>query len=236
LWVGAIGLSIVQGVRIVRARTTNPTRTALAFAFVCGLVPFVLSVLIVHPRLHYYVLVIIVGMTLVASHPLPPLPGVVAVPKGVRIAAVFVTCPLAVSLTATKSEAASFAEWVTRRPRKHELFGDRQRVSSRLRELNLERRVVTLEYAWGTCFYAGYECESYLRWDKLLPFDRFVAQKHIDLVILDEGMLKDVRFIDDSEFADFLVHPERHGFVLDRVAGTAVRIGIRIDRMPLAAR
>jgi hypothetical protein len=69
-----------------------------------------------------------------------------------------------------------------------------------------------------------------------MPFDQFLAERRIDVVILDEGMLQDVGFIDDPQVPDFLEHPESHGFVLERVPNTDVRIGIRADLVASAPR
>lgn len=229
----AVGFAIgaVQGYRILRDRSRPPALSAQVFAFGCSLVPFVLSILIVHPRLHYYVVVVTLGMTLVASYPLPiPARARLALPARARAALVVAACILAVALTSTKSEAATLVEWVTRRPTKHGLAGHRQRASTQLRALRLEGHVVALEYAWGTCFYAGYDCEPYLRWDKWMPLGQFLEQRHVDVAILDDEMLKDVRFVGDPEVKDFVEHPERFGFDVQPVEGTDVRIWVRRTR------
>jgi hypothetical protein len=234
LWLVVIAFAIVQVRRMVRDRRResspmkNPTRMALVFAFFCCVVPFVLSTLIVHPREHYFVPVIVLGIILVFGYP-PSLPMKRVLSAKAQVAIVLAACVLAPLLTATKSEAASLSEWITRRPAKHELEGHRQRVSTYLHDRHLEGKITILEYAWGTCFYAGYDCTNYLRWDKVQPFDSFVVQRGIDLVVIDDEMRHDPRFIDDSEVADFLDHPDKHGFVLEHVPKTDVRVAFHKD-------
>jgi hypothetical protein len=226
------GAALVQAARLLRDGSRHRAVSTALFAFACALVPFVLAILIVHPRLHYFVVVVAVGMTLVGSYPLPALrwrPPIAPSPRA-RVAGVIAACLLAVSLTATKSEAATLVEWLTHSPTKRGLFGHRQRASARLRALNLEGRVVALEYAWGTCFYAGYDCESYLRWDKPTALGRFLAERRVDVVIVDDEMLRDVRFVDDPDVPDFLAHPDKYGFEVERVEGTDVRIAVRAGR------
>ncbi len=227
LWLGVLALAAVQIYRIASERSRSPTKSATIFVFWCSFVPFTISTILVHPRLHYFVAVVVLALTLVFGHPLPRLASRWQHVRSSPVVAI-VACVLAVTLTASKGEAATLMEWLTQSPSKHCIEG-RQAVSARLREHGLKNDLVVLEYQWGTCLYAGYSCTSYQRWDKWMPFDQFITERHIEVVIFDESMRRDVRFIGDPHVADFLEHPESHGFYLERVPNTDVRIGIRAD-------
>ncbi len=234
LWLGVVALGVAQIYRIARERSRSPTKSAIIFAFWCSFVPFSLSTVLIHPRLHYFVPVVVLALTLVFGHPLPRLESRWQYARSSPVV-VIIACVLAVTLTASKGGAATLKEWLTQNPSKHYIVG-RQAVSSRLREHRLKNDLVVLEYQWGTCLYAGYSCTSYQRWDKWMPFDQLLAERQIEVVIIDEGMRRDVRFIDDPQVADFLDHPESHGFLLERVPNTDVRIGIRADLVAHAPR
>jgi hypothetical protein len=222
----AVGLSfaVVQLWRSARLVRTNLVVRALWMALACCAVPFSLSCLVVYPRLHYFVPVAVLAGTLAFLSPLPALGRRLSPPLGVVRVAGF--CALLVVLTRTKS-GATFGEWVTRRPAIDTPFGERQRAIVYLQALALREPLVALEDAWGTCLYAGYARTGYLRFEKNVPFDEFVRKFGINVVIVDETMPQDPHFVDDSEFADFLREPARHGFISTVVPGTHMRVAYR---------
>lgn len=221
VWAVMLGVIGYQLRRVKRDH--NPVQTTIAFAIGCALIPFVLSIFIVHPRDHYFVGVVVLTITLAATAPVTT--------RRLRLEhhAVLVgaACIASVVFTDTKSGAGKFSEWVSGHPAHAEPFGKRQRGVARLRELHLHGKVVSLEYAWGTCMYAGYDCVPYLRWDKWMPFDQFVTERNLDVIVFDDEMARDNRYIVDDSFKDFLVHPADHGFDLEQVPGVDLRIGVR---------
>jgi hypothetical protein len=210
----------------------TPARLAMFFAIACAAVPFSLSIVIVHPRLHYFVVVVTVAIAILFSQPLGRLEErAIAWEDRLAVrpwaAMLFAIGFLAATLSPAKSHAR-ISEWLTNEPRaSRKPFGNRQRTILQLRNSGFDGKLRVLESSWGTCFYAGYDCTSFLRWDKRLPFDDFVREQNIDAVIFDLGMTEDVRFIDDAQFKDFMEHPAAHGFDIVPVELTDVRIGVR---------
>lgn len=204
-------------------------RDALVLALACCALPFAVSCLVIYPRSHYFVPVAVLAATLVFSSPFAALGLSRRRSPGVRAVAASAFSALLVVATASRS-GAPLTDWLTRRPDARAPFGDRQRTIIQLRELRLKESkepLVALEESWGTCFYAGYVCRSYQRWDKLIAFDAFAETFGIDVLVVDEAMRRDVRFVGDPDFADLLRDPGRHGFVMSRVPGTPVLVGHR---------
>lgn len=207
--------------RCAREVRTNVVIRALFFALACCAVPFFFACLVIYPRAHYFVPVSVITVALVFSAPFV-LPARTWQPSPAqRWAGVLATCALFVVLTGSKG-AQGGARAV----------GERQRTVVTLQELKLQGRVVILEESWGTCMYAGYDCESHLRYEKELPFDAFVKKLGLEVLVIDDTLPRDPHFTGDLEFEDFLRNPARHGFRLLDVPRSRTRIALRLSGTP----
>jgi hypothetical protein len=235
----AIGLGFA-GMQVWRGRRAtgkngellrdNAVYRALVFAFCCCAVPFAISCLIVYPRAHYFVTISVLAIALAFATPLalPESFRARQLGRGQRAALVAALCAVLVLLTGTKGGAATLGAWLTQSPSQPGLFGERQRAIVYLQSLQLRKApLVVLEDSWGTCLYAGYVCKTHERWEKQVPFDELVKNLNLDVVVIDERLLADPHFKGDPELEDFLQNPERHGFVLENVPATHMRIAYR---------
>jgi len=213
--------ALIQIIFILRSQTSIALRRVLFFVIGCLSLPFSLSCVLVNPRLHYFIPIYTLTLILVFSRPVK-LPVMFWRKAHVLLTGAFSAA--LVFLTASKNGAATLTEWLTRHHRAApiEVFGDRQKAILYLRGLNLRNPIVTLEYSWGTCFYAGYSCNSYLRWDKQMPLHEFVTSLQVNLLIFDDTIQNDVRFVNDPDVNDFIHDAGRFGFVSERVPGTAI--------------
>jgi hypothetical protein len=216
--------AVFQLRRSLPAIRANPVHRTIVFALLCAAVPFALSCLVIYPRSHYYVTVSVLALALLFATPFTSRkPHRRSKPANAAI----VSLASAVLLLLTGSKSGDL--WIVSPP-KHELFGERQRMIAHFASMKLEGPVVALEESWGSCFYAGYQCTSRLRYEKETSFDAFVAQAGIDVIFIDPRMLQHPRFAGDPEFEDFLKDPTKHGFVIEPVPGTHRTIAVRSSR------
>ena len=50
-------------------------------------------------------------------------------------------------------------------------------------------------------------------YEKSASFERFLANRHVDMIVVSDRLLRDTRFKDDSEWQDFLVDYQQRGYL-----------------------
>jgi hypothetical protein len=227
-----IATLIVGVIGLVRARRSLPA--GLLRWMPLGLVLLFVattSSILIYPREHYLVPVCFFGLVLVAagtgqlSVRLPPIARWIA--PAFVLGALLVTPTYAPRLMPSILGAAATPPNQTA---KH--------TSEVLRTLGVTGHVVTLESTWSRAIYAGLEFDTVWHAEKNAPFWSFIHARHIDIVIVDNFVRDNVRFRDDLEFSDFMIHPEhREDFVFFPVPGEdiilAVRKRVMRDQRPL---
>ena len=104
-----------------------------------------------------------------------------------------------------------------------------EKTVATLRGIGLRDHVVVLEKEWGCAFYAGLDYDRVDEWMKNEPFDAYVKHLGIGVIVVTDWMEKDEGFGKDPEYRAFLEDPGARGFRTVPVEGTNRWIAIRND-------
>ena len=81
-----------------------------------------------------------------------------------------------------------------------------------LRALDINIPINILEAEGGYGIYVGDNYKRVAEYSKKAPWSIFIEENEINMIILSESLKKDVRFINDHEWQDFLENPTAWGF------------------------
>lgn len=90
---------------------------------------------------------------------------------------------------------------------------------------------------WGRPSCAYFKCGAWKRvriQDKSTPFDSFRRSNEVNIVVVTDSLLSDIRYRSDPEWKSFLEHPEKSGFVKLVLHGSKRNV-IRTGRPPSSA-
>ena len=174
-----------------------------SLAVLLMLIPPLVSSVVIYPREHYLLLVVILplhGLAVFArSHSISQKDTAIAV--AVLALALFMAQP---ADTGNRSQP-------------------NRAVIAALRSLNISRPVNLLEAEGEYGVYVGENYNCIAEYSKSSFFNDFVEQKSIDAIILSDHLRADTRFRDDPEWQSFLVEPSVLGFTAIAVPGAPER-------------
>jgi hypothetical protein len=98
-----------------------------------------------------------------------------------------------------------------------------------LRALRLHDHVVVLEKEWGCALYAGLDFDRVDEWTKHEPFNAYIAERHVGVIVVTSWLTKDDGFGEDPEYRAFLADPVARGFRVVTVPTTDRFIAVRDD-------
>jgi hypothetical protein len=181
----------------IKAAVANNKRfllMACAYAFT-GFV----SAIVIYPRDHYVllpVMLMVLSIAVVFTTQPPPTPAFVW-PKQL---AIILFCGVFVLLALPRYvDTAS--------PLRENLA-----TIQAIKALQIEERVTMLEAQGGFNIYAGDNFRRMREFEKNAPFDRFLAEQNIGVIVLSDLVKDDPRFKHDSEWQSFLVDYYERGF------------------------
>ena len=87
-------------------------------------------------------------------------------------------------------------------------------------ELQINEEVNMLEAEGGFYIYLGDNFHRVPEYDKVSNFNNFIIERKINMIVLTEGLIKDTRFKDDEEWIDFLNNYEKLGYIKLNILGT----------------
>jgi hypothetical protein len=195
--------------------------------------PTVASVLVIHPRMHYLLPLIVFGSVLAFA-------GYAGFPEWLERARRLDAPPALAALVLLL--AVFMPNWAHRwslqqvlrsRPLAPAVSLEVERTVAVMRGLGVRspEPIVVLESGFSRAFYAGWDFTKVDHWTKAEGFRGFVAGRNISVVVLDERLRADPRFRDDPEFRAFAA--EQSGdFRFFDVPGTDVRVAVRADLLP----
>lgn len=215
LWALAWGRS-----RFQRARADPEVRLA-GLLLAAVLVPTVLSAVLIFPREHYLVLQgVFTPLFLVAVFRATAEARERAATSGVLVVAAFAgACFLSI-------------------PGRPAALQHRQVLAALARETReLDKPLDILEAQGGYDVYLGRGARRISPGLKRpeASFEAFLAQRGVDVVVVDAQLLKDSRLRDDSAFHAFVASPARFGFSRAAVPGTERWLAIREQHVPTAS-
>ncbi|MCG8353871.1 MAG: hypothetical protein MI924_39405 [Chloroflexales bacterium] len=100
-----------------------------------------------------------------------------------------------------------------------------------IKALQIEERVTMLEAQGGFNIYAGDNFRRMREFEKNAPFDRFLAEQNIGVIVLSDLVKDDPRFKHDSEWQSFLRHYQEKGFTPIPVPNSTRTLFVRNDLM-----
>ncbi len=160
------------------------------------LVPSAISILVVYPRAHY----LLVAGTLLAVSALI----VLSRDSGERDLRSFEAALLVLGIALLLVQPMPSSGGATSQTN--------LRCIEFLRSLNIKEKVTLLEAEGGYDIYVGSQYHRVAEYDKDKPWDLFMAEKGINMILLSEGLAKDTRFVQDYEWRRFLDDPSKYGF------------------------
>jgi hypothetical protein len=150
--------------------------------------PPLLSVVIIHPRAHYLLVLLVFGLLVIVARAFP-LGSTRIVPTGFRVV------PLALLL--------SLFLLPNTRP-----IGPAQRpvltTIERINSLPLQGTVVVLDADGGHTVYMNAITKRVTAQDKVVGFDAFISEQAVDLIVATPRLKQDHRYRKDAEWQRFL--------------------------------
>jgi hypothetical protein len=213
---------------LLRQVLSEPSARRMGLVLGAVVLPVILSSVLYFPRAHYLVIQSVVGVAFLAlltsrvreqggAPPLRPLACV-----GLALGLVVLTPDLGVGHFVPGRAPASPG----RTP--HLSTVRFLRAVGGERTLKPGESLHVLDAQGGYFAYLGapFEWVPQIRKDR--PFLRYVEEQHVDLIVLDEALRKDLRFAGDEEFVAFLAEPEAYGFSVRPIPGTRSRLALRM--------
>ncbi len=223
IWLALLGLAVITGLLRYQksaqwikgasiSKWVQEGRTA--FLLLPFLLPTVISIVGIYPRVHYIIILGIVSLIVLCSflsaRPLHLDVSAIQSQESV-LRGVFFICSLSVLLMKplfTSTEISTRPNLLT---------------IEFVKTLHLKKQVNMLEAEGGYSIYLGHNFRRVAEYDKNESFKAFMQSFNVNLIVLSPGIEQDQRFIKDPEWQDFIKHPVAEGFVELSIPGTDER-------------
>jgi hypothetical protein len=193
--------------------------------------PVILSSVLYFPRAHYLVIQSVVGVAFLAlltsrvreqgeETPLRPVACV-----GLALGLVLLTPDLGAGHLVPARAPASQASTPGGTPHLSTVRFLRSVGGERVLKPGETLQVLDAQGGYSAYLGAPFQWVPQMRKDR--PFLQYVHEKHVDFIVLDEALRKDLRFAGDEEFVSFLAEPEAYGFSVRPIPGTRSTLAIR---------
>jgi hypothetical protein len=98
-----------------------------------------------------------------------------------------------------------------------------------IQSLNINQPVNILEAEGGYYIYLNGKFQRVAEYDKNTDFDHFRMDRNINMIVLSNGLLQDTRFINDTEWQDFLANYSKFGYVQFEIPNTDKKIIVQAN-------
>ena len=92
------------------------------------------------------------------------------------------------------------------------IFLENRSIIDQMRALNINKPVDILEMEGGFSTYLGDNYTWYEAYDKNISFNKMLVEKNINMIVVSDKLLDNLKYSEDAEWQQFLGNFEKYGF------------------------